>query len=57
MSSPDKSQLEAVAKEKFINDFWSSLTTDKKFEILQFRFGNLLEEDYQEWLAEQKNEL
>ena len=57
MSEPSQQQLEAEAKKKFINDFWSSLTTDKKFEILQFRFGNLLEEDYQEWLAEQKNEL
>lgn len=57
MSEPSNEQLEHEAKEKFVNDFWDSITVDLKYEILQAKYGkDWFDTEYQDWLSEQDHE-
>ena len=56
MSQPNEQQLEHEAKERFVNDFWDGLSIEGKYEVLKFRYGNIVEENYQDWLSEQDHE-
>ena len=56
MSQPTKEQLEHEAKEKFVNDFWDNIPLEAKFKTLEAEYGNLIQEEYQEWLKEQDHD-
>lgn len=54
MSEPIKEEMEHEAKELFVEEFWNSITVEKKFEILKNGLGiSFIEDEYQDWLNEQ----
>ena len=57
MSELSTAHLEAETKERFVNDFWTSLPTERQFEILEAKYGkDFINEEFQDWIQEQDHE-